>query len=1212
MTSLSNTDSIFFTPKSRDIHENNHQQQQLEEQHHHHQQPQQLHHHQDQQEEAQDQLARFHYQDGRGKPNPHFYHYSQQQQQQRPKLVVSHGRGGHVHDGAGGDFADVAAGGNGVEREPPDKNFHTGQDDWDVQHPPTGLVPFTGEPRSKERKGKKKKKKSKNSSESRKSSATGHELLHPVVGDTSCVQSSLRPGRDLGADKHESSFQSDISQAGSFSSRPLAQDHLNPLDRRNGSSSLLRDNQVGAGSIVSEEHRIPLHSSFHPIDSYPLSEHRARESAVVRNGPQTGYDDQAVKGEQLLKKIPPYGESSSKQYNNNSLSDSRDENLSPQQQMSLSSSSFPRRPPQPTSSSQYHNELQNISPSPFQPHQQLFQHLTPGPHSNNNPSLADVRLVGSSYCPTYSENQFPQREFPTEQKSRVGGGDFNDSTEEDNVFLNPAPPADGLSHTHPGHHPGLPRHSSLKPGHKMTYLTDDDGDCSPRDPNSDTRRSNVHPGLFGLEDISSVLEPESEQPSQALGPNLETVSPSQPSSIRASGRDRSGHASNNTSVDTVRPRYSAKESHGHHQGEGIKPLDMVSPSQSIQQHQLSPGDNSNTSTMSSGRPLGYTRDRLQGVLQKLREGQGPQPPRSRSEGRPHSPRTPQDQQPRSRSEGGLRQGPRSEDPYYPDTSAQSDPFPQNRNDRPGHQSRAYTSHPQIPQVQARGYPGEPPWSGQGSMRQPKNTVDVSSERNPYVNLHRLPEHDTSRHRPAYPEAFFRDEKYVHSNEENPYRNIPQPPLGSFFNSDMRHPHPHHDEEENVRRPRALSEGSRLVSGDPRVYGDPYQREGINRGASYPDVSLPRPSKIPEKGYDPVTTISQPFRPWYPGQQGVPLQQHHPPPHSQPPLRQQAGFEPRSREPRWEGRALDLRHSIPSRYSNSHSQPPPQLGYQSSSSSGIGSRNTSQSTGSLQHSHHTLPPHSSHLIGESGNNSKLEPRGRGGGGRSATSFSSGHTDDGDLSLDTSSGGYNLAGIRGDQYGRTQNNNRLPHPGNPSRHRRDTSVDENYEFDSINALENDIMDDLRRYSRLAGGGVGSGSGTQSLHGSHGPANLHSMQAVPQQRSSKDSRSYTAQPLHQQQPMKHPVHHGNNQHAHQHQQQQPLSTPTAMGRANAELRFERLREEFKAYRSQRGHSLPYGGTGSEDDSVDGLIHPPTADAALPIGVNGEPLYPMDSEML
>nr|KAG5703598.1 hypothetical protein BaRGS_000983 [Batillaria attramentaria] len=39
-----------------------------------------------------------------------------------------------------------------------------------------------------------------------------------------------------------------------------------------------------------------------------------------------------------------------------------------------------------------------------------------------------------------------------------------------------------------------------------------------------------------------------------------------------------------------------------------------------------------------------------------------------------------------------------------------------------------------------------------------------------------------------------------------------------------------------------------------------------------------------------------------------------------------------------------------------------------------------------------------------------------------------------------------------------------------HRRDTSADENYEFDSLPALESDILDDLHRYSRLAGTGQG----------------------------------------------------------------------------------------------------------------------------------------------
>ncbi|BFZ14426.1 hypothetical protein BsWGS_17465 [Bradybaena similaris] len=164
----------------------------------------------------------------------------------------------------------------------------------------------------------------------------------------------------------------------------------------------------------------------------------------------------------------------------------------------------------------------------------------------------------------------------------------------------------------------------------------------------------------------------------------------------------------------------------------------------------------------------------------------------------------------------------------------------------------------------------------------------------------------------------------------------------------------------------------------------------------------------------------------------------------------------------------------------------------SHSSGIGSRNTSHSTSSYHAN-------------------------RQAGGKGSASFSSGHGQD--LSLDISS-----------SHGMGQ-----PH------HIRDISGDENYEFDSLKALEDDIMDDLRRYSQLSAG----------------------------------STNYAAQ------------------------QDSPPSGSNKY--LDSERRFEKLREEFKQYRQQQYYPS------------DGLFQmPPTATSALPIGLNGEPLYPMDSEML
>ncbi|XP_067678014.1 protein turtle-like isoform X2 [Haliotis asinina] len=91
---------------------------------------------------------------------------------------------------------------------------------------------------------------------------------------------------------------------------------------------------------------------------------------------------------------------------------------------------------------------------------------------------------------------------------------------------------------------------------------------------------------------------------------------------------------------------------------------------------------------------------------------------------------------------------------------------------------------------------------------------------------------------------------------------------------------------------------------------------------------------------------------------------------------------------------------------------------------------------------------------------------------------------------------------------------------SSHRRDTSGDENYEFDSINALESDILDALRNYSQL------SGSGPQSDH--LGVESFNHLYPKPRRQSRY---------------------------------------------ADSEQRFNRLREEFKKYRAQQDTVEPRG---------------------------------------
>ncbi|XP_055865968.1 uncharacterized protein LOC106054729 isoform X2 [Biomphalaria glabrata] len=509
-----------------------------------------------------------------------------------------------------------------------------------------------------------------------------------------------------------------------------------------------------------------------------------------------------------------------------------------------------------------------------------------------------------------------------------------------------------------GPHPPLfPRHSSMKPS-QMTYLTDDDAIHQP----------NIGAPLFGVEDISSVLEPNSEQLSQ-----------NQPSHSTSA----SSHPINNFNFDSdiPAPGYYVNT------GDTNRPFAMVTPSQ---KHRA-PSDNE--SNNSSGRPLGYTRDHLQGVVQRLRSSS-----RSHSAG-PHS--------------------------RYANISGYSDPLPQSR-----------------------------------------------------ANLFIPPKVSKS-----------------HSNLQDPV----------YYNTVNRRQAPYHmsDLEDDWPRLRAQSDGNHGLRNNEYLGDSASNRPSL----SYPDMtSLPRAGERSSNDL-PIDRRIYPTSRNYP--EPPPPKPAHLYPH---PQRRPAYLEQAQSSNRF-----DPREALPTRYTTpltSFSDPSGQYRHvqhfgedpvhhdSGSHSSGVGSRNTSQSTGSLH------------------------PHRRGSGGKGSTSLSSAH--DPDLSLEAS------------------------HSFGVPAHRRDTSGDENYEFDSLNALENDIIDDLRRYSRLSGNAEGP---VGSAHSGQVP-------------NAQD-----------------------NQYA-------PRSKPSRY--PDSDVRFMKLREEFKQYRQQQLRP-------DED-----LRPPPTASSALPIGQNGEPLYPMDSEML
>ncbi|KAH9514919.1 hypothetical protein Btru_021364 [Bulinus truncatus] len=531
-------------------------------------------------------------------------------------------------------------------------------------------------------------------------------------------------------------------------------------------------------------------------------------------------------------------------------------------------------------------------------------------------------------------------------------------SDDDEVFKAPA----GHPHT-----PQFPRHSSMKPGH-MTYLTDD----------GEHHGHNAGAPLFGVEDISSVLEPNSEQVSQNH-PNHST-SPS-------------SHPINNFNFDRNIP------SPGYYinTGDTSRPFAMVTPSQKYR----APSDNE--SNNSSGRPLGYTRDHLQGVVQRLRSA-----PRSHSAG------------PSSR---------------YANISGFSDPLPQSP-----------------------------------------------------VNL--LVSQPVSK---------------SHSNLQDPdYYNTKDTRKAPYYMSDLT---------DDWKRKRAQSDGSH------RLKAPPYPAEG-DRGytgnrpvgsSSYPDVTS-LSNSAGQRSFNEL-----PYAQEDPRQRIHPTGRHLNQPPSKPPHLQSHSQRPAFlKDSPLSSHLFDPRETLPAKYTAYHDPghhyrnhpahrygDDPMTHDSGSHSSGIGSRNTSQSTASFH------------------------PHRRGSAGRGSTSLSSAH--DPDLSLDTGHGF-----------------------GVPA-HRRDMSGDENYEFDSLNALESDIIDDLRRYSRLTGNTEGSSHGR---HPNQGP---------------------------------------NTEDVHYPHPSKPSRYP------DSDRRFMKLREEFKQYKQQQ-----------QLHPDEDLRPPPTASSALPIGLNGEPLYPMDSEML
>ena len=202
----------------------------------------------------------------------------------------------------------------------------------------------------------------------------------------------------------------------------------------------------------------------------------------------------------------------------------------------------------------------------------------------------------------------------------------------------------------------------------------------------------------------------------------------------------------------------------------------------------------------------------------------------------------------------------------------------------------------------------------------------------------------------------------------------------------------------------------------------------------------------------------------------------------------------------------------------------------SPSSGIGSRNTSQSTsGSLRprtssSTTTARPPHSS--INNNSNSNYNN--------NSLSSLLTPH--ESSLAEDSSSHHHPFL--------------------DPASYRRDTSADENYEFDHLPALESDILDDLHRYSQLAGSGQGHGQGQGHPTGDV----MRELYPKPRRQSQY---------------------------------------------ADAAERFQKLREEFQQFRQQQQEA-------GSSPSYAGPQDPLQQQYRQQQQLQQHPLYPMDSEML
>lgn len=289
-------------------------------------------------------------------------------------------------------------------------------------------------------------------------------------------------------------------------------------------------------------------------------------------------------------------------------------------------------------------------PDEFAPHS-MVQTTRQSPWRTPTSPDRESRSLSSSRFPNEKDNSLRSQDLrqyitpPREQAvspltSPLDGGYdgpfFSFHGDEDDVF----PP---FNESYPSlsrpSRPSLPRHSSMKPASLKTYLTDDPDDFG--QPFETTEISSVMP--------SSILEQSPSQPSRYYDPHIfdSSMSHSQESHRSIPYRSKSQEGLPRSFQSGTFPSY--ERDRDRNRDPNQRPFTNRHSSYIPQNRSFPPEEN--YSSDSSGRPMAYTREHLQGTVDKIRKG------------------------PRARKSRMLNRNSAPDlDTYYPDSPSFSGPF----------------------------------------------------------------------------------------------------------------------------------------------------------------------------------------------------------------------------------------------------------------------------------------------------------------------------------------------------------------------------------------------------------------------------------------------------------------------------------------------------------------------------------------------------------